>query len=51
MKALQMPDVREKFQAQGADILSGTPEEAAKFIRAEVVKWGKVVKASGARAE
>jgi tripartite-type tricarboxylate transporter receptor subunit TctC len=51
MKALQMPDVREKFQAQGADILSGTPEEAAKFIRAEVVKWGKVVKASGARAD
>jgi tripartite-type tricarboxylate transporter receptor subunit TctC len=51
VKALQMPDVREKLQAQGAEILSGTPEEAGSFIRSEVTKWGKVVKASGARAD
>ena len=51
VKALQMPDVREKLQAQGAELLSATPQEAGRFIRAEVVKWGKVVKASGARAD
>ncbi len=50
-RALQLPDVREKFNAQGAEILSGTPQEAAAYIRAEVVKFGKVVKASGARVE
>jgi tripartite-type tricarboxylate transporter receptor subunit TctC len=48
---LQIPDVREKLQVQGAEILSGTPEEAGSFIRSEVTKWGKVVKASGARAD
>jgi tripartite-type tricarboxylate transporter receptor subunit TctC len=50
-RTMQLPEVREKFVAQGAEPLSGTPEDAASFLRAEVAKWGKVVKASGARAE
>jgi len=51
VKALDMPDVREKFHAQGADLLFGTPQESANFMRSEVAKWGKVVKASGARID
>ena len=47
--ALQTPAIREKLIAQGAEILPGSPQEAAAFTRAEVAKWGKVVKASGAR--
>ncbi len=50
-RALQAPEVREKLVAQGAELLSGTPQDAAAYTRAEVVKWRKVVKASGARAE
>jgi tripartite-type tricarboxylate transporter receptor subunit TctC len=50
-RTLQLADIREKLKAQGAEILSGTPQETAAYIRAEVVKFGKVVKASGARAE
>lgn len=50
-RVMQLPDVREKFLAQGAEPLSGTPLEANAFMRAEVAKWGKVVKASGARAD
>ena len=50
-RAVQLPEVREKFLAQGAEPLSGTPQDAASYMRAEVAKWGKVVKASGARAD
>ena len=47
MKALAAPDVREKLQAQGAEILGSTPEQYAGYIKAEIERWGKVIKASG----
>jgi tripartite-type tricarboxylate transporter receptor subunit TctC len=50
-KAVQMSDVREKFMAQGAETLSGTPEQVAAYVKSEVAKWAKVVKASGAKVE
>ena len=50
-RALQTSDVREKFVAQGAELLGGTPTDAANYTKAEVVKWAKVVKASGARVD
>jgi len=50
-RAMQAPEVRDKFIAQGAELLSGTPQDAAAYTRAEVLKWGKVVKASGARVD
>ena len=50
-RALQTTEVREKFLAQGAELLSGTQPEAQAYTRTEVTKWGNVVKASGAKAE
>jgi tripartite-type tricarboxylate transporter receptor subunit TctC len=50
-KVVQMPDVREKIVAQGGEPLSGTPQQVGTYIRAEVAKWGKVVRASGAKVE
>jgi tripartite-type tricarboxylate transporter receptor subunit TctC len=50
-RATQAAEVRDKFIAQGAEMLSGTPQDAAAYTRAEVAKWGKVVKASGARVD
>ena len=49
--AMQSPDVRDRFVAQGAEPLSGTAQDAAAYTRAEIAKWGKVVKASGARVD
>ena len=50
-KAVRMNDVREKFAAYGAVPLGGTPDEFARFIQSEMVKWAKVIKLSGATAE
>lgn len=43
--------IRESFAKQGLDILAGTPEDAARHLRAEVTRWGNAVKSSGAKAE
>jgi tripartite-type tricarboxylate transporter receptor subunit TctC len=49
--ALKNADLRERLVALGADPLGSTPQAFAAFIRAELVKWGKAVKDSGARVE
>ena len=50
-KVVQLPDVREKIVAQGGEPLSGTPQQVGAYIKSEVAKWGKVVRASGAKVE
>ncbi|MBI3937256.1 MAG: hypothetical protein HY323_09785 [Betaproteobacteria bacterium] len=50
-KMLTAAEVRERLVAQGAEPGGGTPEEFARFIRNEITKWGKVVKAAGLRVE
>ncbi|HRO59612.1 MAG TPA: tripartite tricarboxylate transporter substrate binding protein [Burkholderiaceae bacterium] len=49
-EALQQQDVRQHFQAQGAEVWTSTPEEFGELIRSERVRWGRIVKDSGARA-
>ena len=48
---LKLPDVRERITADGAEPIGSTPEAFAAFLKRETVKWGKVVKDSGAKAE
>jgi tripartite-type tricarboxylate transporter receptor subunit TctC len=50
-KALGSPEVRERFVAQGANVVGNTPEEFAAFIRAESARWGKLVRQVGIRAD
>ena len=47
-KAMQLPQVREKFSAQGFAASWNTPDQFAVFVRNEVEKWARTVKASGA---
>jgi tripartite-type tricarboxylate transporter receptor subunit TctC len=50
-RALRLPDVSERLLSQGMEPTSSTPEEFSAYIRSEMTKWAKVVKASGAKAE
>jgi tripartite-type tricarboxylate transporter receptor subunit TctC len=50
-KALKSPAVNEKLLAQGAIPGGMSPQEFARFIDAEHVKWAAVVKASGAKVD
>ncbi len=49
--ALKMPDVVQRFTAEGADIVANRPEEFAAFLADERTKWAKVVKQSGAKVD
>jgi tripartite-type tricarboxylate transporter receptor subunit TctC len=49
VKALGQPDLRERFERMDIAISGSTPEQFGAFIRSEVTRWGKVVKASGAK--
>ncbi len=48
---LKRPEVVELFQTQGVKPIGGTPEAFSVFLRAQMTKWAKVVKESGAKAE
>lgn len=50
-KALALSDVRSFMSGLGADARGMTPQAFDEFIRAELKKWARVVKESGARAE
>lgn len=50
-QALASPEVAERLTGLGANVVWNTPADFGAFIRAEVAKWGKVVKASGAKID
>ena len=50
-KSLRTPEMTERLSSQGADPVGNTPEQFTEFVRAEIAKWAKVVKASGAKVE
>ncbi len=51
VKILKQPSVREQLVAQGADPVGDTPEEFSRFTLAEISKWAKIIKVSGAKVD
>jgi tripartite-type tricarboxylate transporter receptor subunit TctC len=45
-RVLQTAEMREKLAADGAEPAGGSPEELAAFLRQEISKWSKVIKAA-----
>ena len=51
IKALNQPDIRGRIEADGSEPVGSSPEEFRRFMQADLDKWAKVVKESGAKLE
>lgn len=49
--ALTQPDVRQRMAEGGSTIVANRPEEFRRFVQAEIERWAKAVKSSGARLD
>lgn len=47
----QQPEMRERLAADGTDAIGNTPQEATKFIAAEIARYTKVIRSIGLKAE
>ena len=50
-RILALDDVRNRIVGLGAEVATNTPEQFVEFIKSEMTKWEKVVKAAGARVD
>lgn len=50
-KVLKLPDITERLMRDGIEPIGGTPEQFQAFIEREKIKWSKVVRDSGAKAD
>src|SRR5262245_24019426 len=50
-KAFAQPDVKDRFAALGFQPVVNTPEDYAAYIRAEIPKWGKIIKTASIRID
>ena len=51
VKALNSPDVKDRFARQGVEVRTSTPEQFGEFLRAEVARWAKVIQDAGIKAD
>lgn len=50
-QALNAPNTKARLAAQGIDVQTSSPQELARLIRADYERWGKVIRATGIKAE
>jgi tripartite-type tricarboxylate transporter receptor subunit TctC len=51
VKALNQPDVKSRIESDGSEPVGSSPEEFRRFMRADMDKWAKLVKESGAKLD
>jgi tripartite-type tricarboxylate transporter receptor subunit TctC len=51
VKVMAMPEVRDRLAGGGLDVVGDSPDEFARFIRAEIAKWSAIAKQVGAKAD
>jgi len=51
IRILNAPDIRERIVADGSEPVGSSPEEFRRFMHADLAKWSKVVKDSGAKLD
>ena len=45
------PDTKERFMSIGVETVGSTPEEFDSVVKAEMARWGKLIKSVGIRAD
>ncbi len=50
-RIMKMPDVMQRLAGDGVEAVGSTPDQFGAYLRSEIAKWGKVVQASGAKAD
>ncbi|MFT8244422.1 tripartite tricarboxylate transporter substrate binding protein [Roseomonas sp. BN140053] len=48
---LREPEIRAKFEEQGAEVVASSPAECDRFLREEISKWGQVIRDNNIRAD
>lgn len=51
VQVLKLPEMQERFVAQGIDLVSSTPQQFEELIKSDIVRWRKVVIAAGAKPD
>jgi tripartite-type tricarboxylate transporter receptor subunit TctC len=50
-KVLKHPDVSAKLKSEGGDVLGGSTEQFSALLKTDIVRWGQIVRDSGARID
>ena len=51
VRILNSPEIQKRLHEMEFEIIAGSPKQFSDWIRTEIVRWGKVIKATGAKAE
>jgi tripartite-type tricarboxylate transporter receptor subunit TctC len=51
VKILQTPEIRDRLTSEGAEPVGNTPAEFTAFLKTDIARWAKVIKAAGAKLD